>query len=75
MEKPLSEENAPVRGMIVAEPHVVELWLIRRISSSFQTPEVYRLMSFKLIKVGVGSRVTQHSTHGNDLALVMKGMG
>lgn len=44
--------------MIVAEPHIVGLWLVRRIVSIVQTPEVYHLMSFKLIKVGVGSGVT-----------------
>jgi hypothetical protein len=30
--------------------------------------------SFKLVQIGVGSRVTQRTTHGNNLAFVMKGM-
>ncbi len=29
---------------------------------------------FKLIQVGVGCRVAQFPTHGNDLAFVMKGV-
>jgi hypothetical protein len=31
--------------------------------------------SFKLIKIGVGCRMTQRSTHSDDLALVVKCMG
>jgi hypothetical protein len=30
--------------------------------------------SFKLVQIGVGSRVTQRTAHGNDLAFVMKRM-
>jgi hypothetical protein len=32
-------------------------------------------MSFKLIQIGVERRMTQRTTHGNDLAFVVKGMG
>jgi hypothetical protein len=31
--------------------------------------------SFKLIKIRVGCRMIQRSTHSDDLALVVKGMG
>ena len=33
-----------------------------------------RHYSFKLVQIGVGSRVTQCTAHGNDLAFVMEGM-
>jgi hypothetical protein len=35
----------------------------------------FRRSSFKLVQIGVAGRTTQRTTHSNDLAFVMKGMG
>jgi hypothetical protein len=37
--------------------------------------EIRHVISFELVQIGVGRWVTQCPTHGNDLALVMKGVG
>ena len=35
----------------------------------------FRCSLFKLVQIGIVGRMTQSTTHGNDLAFVMKGMG
>jgi hypothetical protein len=46
----------------------------RRRTDGFRCSPRLHQYSFELVQIGVGSRVTQFSAHGNDLAFVMKGM-
>ena len=34
----------------------------------------FGVLSFKIVQIGIAERMTQRTTHGSDLAFVMKGM-